>query len=56
MSQLPDIEDIVHAQPLSDDEKAQLFWDLIKALGWDIDDSVVDAYTAGNYLFGVDER
>jgi hypothetical protein len=37
MSQLADIEEVVSLQPLSDDDQAKLFYDLLGALRWDIE-------------------
>ena len=55
MSQLADIKDIVRAQPLDNTAAAQLFYDLIQALGWEVS-GVFSPQDAEIYLFHIDTR
>jgi hypothetical protein len=50
MSQLADIQDIVAAQPMEQLARAQLFFDLVQALGWEVD-GVYSPADAEIYLF-----
>ena len=50
MSQLADIEDIVRSQPLEQPAQAKLFYELMQALGWEVD-GVSTPADAEVYLF-----
>ena len=54
MSQLADIEDIVRTQPMEPDERARLFYELMQALGWEVD-GVHSSADAQVYLFQMRE-
>ena len=53
MSQLADIEDLVRQQPLSQDEQAELFFNLLETLNWSVE-GVFSAKDAKVYLFEID--
>lgn len=55
MSQLADIEDLVRSQLLEQSAQAKLFYELMQALGWEVDgvSSVADAEV---YLFEINQR
>ena len=50
MSQLADIEQVVTSTSLPREEQAKLFFDLLEALGWELD-GVNSAADAEVYLF-----
>lgn len=54
MSQLADIEDLVRTQPMEPGERARLFYELMQALGWEVD-GMTSAADAEVYLFQLRE-
>ena len=50
MSQLADLEEVVTLQPMSKDDQAKLFFDLLSALNWDVE-GIGNWQDAKVYLF-----
>ena len=55
MSQLADVEDVVRSTPLTSEQQGKLFFELLQALGWEVD-GVYNQHDAEIYLFGLKDQ